>query len=166
MNFGHKSSFCLLIKHGCPLFLHPSVHVCMHSPISMPSSMHPSVCMSIHVFTSPPIIHSFIQPAISPMHSPIIPPFTPLSSLHPSTQSSILLSIHHLIPHPSTHLYIFCLPITHHPTISLFTDPSIYLPPLTYAPIPQVSTSGGFIASPNWEDSNTTRGIILGRTAH
>lgn len=51
MNFGHKSSFCLLIKHGCLLFLHPSVHVCMHSPISIPSSTHPSICMSIHVFT-------------------------------------------------------------------------------------------------------------------
>lgn len=138
----------------------------MHAFTYIHASIHMHVYSCIYLAT----YHLFIYPASHKPHAfthhstdPAIYPsiiFIPLLN-HPSFSPPITSS-----PCPSTHLYIFCLPITHHPTISLFTDPSIYLPPLTSAPIPQISSSGGFIASPKWEDSDTTRRIILGRTAH
>lgn len=154
-NMAVHCSFIHMSMCAC-IHLYPSLHLCIHP-------YHVYSCIYLATY------YSFIYPASHKphpfTHHPIYPAIYPSIIFTPSTQSSIiLLSTHHLIP-LSIHLSIHLL-FTHHPTISLFTDPSLYLPPLTYAPILQIFISGSFIASPKWEDSDKTRRIILGRTAH
>lgn len=98
-----------------PFLIHASIHIYIHSHIYLATHI------SIHLSSQPqaPSIHPFIHLSCFYLSHPSIPLlihyFTPLS-IHPF--------IHPLI-YPST---------IHHPAISLPTNPSVYLPPLTYPP--------------------------------
>lgn len=144
----------------------------MYSSTFIPSSMHRSICVFIHIFTYPPI-YLVIYPA---SHKPYLLTSYPIyPSIYPSIVFSPIYSTIYPFIHPSLHPYV-------HPTIytlSVYPSPihpssnhfsihwSIYLSSTPQLCIhPTNIYQHCFTASPKWEEGNVTQRMILRRIAH